>query len=81
MKKFTGTLLITAALLTHVAFTVAMEDSYTFSSSDYSSSPSTQFENASSGFINPSHVIDANIGAGLINAGGLYSVESEFSNR
>ncbi len=34
MKKITGTIILTAALLTHVAITVATEESYIFSSSD-----------------------------------------------
>jgi hypothetical protein len=40
MKKLTGSVILTAALLTHVAITVATEESYIFSSSDmYISTP------------------------------------------
>lgn len=35
MKKFTGTILLTSALLLHVALIIATEKSYIFSSADY----------------------------------------------
>jgi len=39
MKRFTGTILLTATLLTHVAIAVATEKSYIFSSTEYSPAP------------------------------------------
>lgn len=74
MKKFTGTIILTAALLTHVAITVATEESYIFSSSDMNISTPASPAGTTAG--NADVKSGSPVVAGsLIQTAGFYSVD------
>lgn len=75
MKKITGTILLTAALLTHVAIIVATEESYTFSSADVQPSVPTQSASVVSGNLNFVKTGSPVVAGSLIQSAGFYSID------
>jgi len=76
MKKLTGSILLALVLLVHVGITVATEEAYTFSSSDYDNVAALRkIENADA----PKSAVftssNSNQGAFSITQFGLFSVE------
>lgn len=73
MKKITGTVILTAALLTHVAITVATEESYIFSASDMNIETPAQPGSTASGNLNEVRTGSPVVAGSLIQSAGFYS--------
>lgn len=76
MKKLTGSILLALVLLVHVGLTVATEESYTFSSSDYDNAAALRMIDNS---VSPNSAVFTNSnkiqGTSSMNQFGLFSIE------
>lgn len=72
MKKISGTILIAAVLMAHVAITIASEEAYIFSASDYS--VNEMREPAAKAVI----TANAQPAAANLNTAGLFSADEAF---
>ena len=78
MKKFTGTILLTAALLTHVAITVATEESYIFTSADVTFPAGSGTASVNTTQLNGGNNSASPVAAeSVIKSSGFYTVEEQ----